>query len=90
MMLGNHCLRLRGQSTWQSTVALSSGESEYYAVVRSTVAHCRHLLRLRVSARSAGGREAGYASGDPVGDPPILAITGQGSPAAPALKWCLI
>eukprot|EP00971_Amphidinium_carterae_P000455 9447-Amphidinium_carterae.1 len=29
-MLGGHCLR--GQSTWQSTVALSSGESEYYAI----------------------------------------------------------
>eukprot|EP00971_Amphidinium_carterae_P261947 5195798-Amphidinium_carterae.1 len=32
-MLGGHCLR--GQSTWQSTVALSSGESEYYAIVKA-------------------------------------------------------
>eukprot|EP00971_Amphidinium_carterae_P199595 3961605-Amphidinium_carterae.1 len=32
-MLGGHCLR--GQSNWQSTVALSSGESEYYAIVKA-------------------------------------------------------
>eukprot|EP00971_Amphidinium_carterae_P002127 42032-Amphidinium_carterae.1 len=46
-MLGNHCLR--GQSNWQSTVALSSGESEYYAIVKvaaqglHTAAVCRDL-----------------------------------------------
>eukprot|EP00971_Amphidinium_carterae_P135940 2693676-Amphidinium_carterae.1 len=46
-MLGNHCLR--GQSNWQSTVALSSGESEYYAIVKAaaqglhTAAVCRDL-----------------------------------------------
>eukprot|EP00971_Amphidinium_carterae_P057371 1134381-Amphidinium_carterae.1 len=28
-----HCLR--GQSTWQSAVALSSGESEFYAIVKA-------------------------------------------------------
>eukprot|EP00971_Amphidinium_carterae_P132215 2619062-Amphidinium_carterae.1 len=32
-MLGNHCLR--GQSTFQSTVALNTGESEYYAIVKA-------------------------------------------------------
>eukprot|EP00971_Amphidinium_carterae_P189937 3770401-Amphidinium_carterae.1 len=32
-MLGNHCLR--GQSTWQSKVALSSGESEYYTIIKA-------------------------------------------------------
>eukprot|EP00971_Amphidinium_carterae_P188190 3735417-Amphidinium_carterae.1 len=46
-MLGQQCLR--GQSNWQSTVVLSWGESEYYAIVEAaaqglhTAAVCRDL-----------------------------------------------
>eukprot|EP00971_Amphidinium_carterae_P048482 955514-Amphidinium_carterae.2 len=56
-MLSNHCLK--GQSTWQSTVALSSGESEYYAIVKAatqglhTAAVCKDL-GLELGVKIAG------------------------------------
>eukprot|EP00971_Amphidinium_carterae_P091238 1806053-Amphidinium_carterae.1 len=55
-MLGGHCLR--GQSTWQSTVALSSGESEYYAIVKAAGPGA-------YTGRAARG-QARYASRDPL------------------------
>eukprot|EP00971_Amphidinium_carterae_P094897 1877755-Amphidinium_carterae.1 len=66
-MLGNHCLR--GQSNWQSTVALSAVESEYYAIVKAaaqglhTAAVCKDLgLKLGVKIVGKANMRVGVHS----------------------------